>query len=155
MADQTTMNEQMVESSPAEMNGSAPKRVAANFSELAGDVARLVELQAAMLKEDFRLSYRKLVRGIVLLAVGVAVALGTIPVLLASLAALLNMLFDIGWAASGAIAGAIGLIIAGIATYVGLSAARDSKPLTRSLREFKGNMVWLKEVLTRDRVRSA
>jgi len=155
MANQTTINDQLLESTPEEMNGSPPKRVAANFSELAGDVARLVELQAAMLKADVLASYRKLTRGLILIAAGAAVAIGSIPVLLVAVAAVLNAAFDLGWAGSAAIAGATGLLIATIAAYVGVSAARSSQPLTRSMREFKRNMVWLKDVLTRDQARSA
>jgi len=155
MANQTSINDQLVEPSPGGMNGSPPKRVAANFSELASDVARLVELQAAMLKADLVASYRKLTRGIILIAAGVAVALGSIPVLLMAVAAVLNTAFDLGWAASAAIAGGCGLLIAIVAAYVGLSAARQTQPLTRSIREFKSNMVWLKDVLTRDQARSA
>jgi len=149
MANQTAIDD-LARSGPSEGNGSTPKRVAVNFSELAGDVMHLVELQASMLKVDLLGSYRQLLRGIILIAAAAAVALGSVPLLLGAGAAALHTLFDLGWAASAAIAAACGLSIAAIAGYAGWATARRSQPLTRSIREFQRNMAWLKQIITRD-----
>jgi uncharacterized membrane protein YqjE len=154
MANQTTLDDSD-RMSTAEVNGSPPKRVAVNVSELASDVLRLMELQAAMLKVDLLENYRKLLRGILLIIAGLTLALGSIPVLLGALAALLHESLNLGVAASTAIAAACGLLLAIGAAYIGWTTARRSQPLTRSIREFQKNMAWLKQVITGGAARSA
>jgi len=127
---------------------SAPaKGMTRNVSELASDVASLAELQTRLLVVDAKESVRRLIPPVVLGALGLALLLGSIPVLLMGVAQLL-VYAGLGPAASLFIAFAIGALIAGLSLLAAWLLLRDSfSTFERSREEFQKNLAWIKDAL--------
>lgn len=122
--------------------------VAASVSDLTHDVIELSELQAQLLTLDVKQSVEKARACLVLAVIGVCMLLGTIPVALLALAALLVQ--GLGWsiAASTAVATFVGLLIAGVVFGVAYSYIKKGLvTFERSREELRRNVAWLKSTL--------
>ena len=132
-------------------NGRYPGKtpnVAASVGDLTHDVIELSELQVQLLSLDAKQSMEKARACLVLAVVGACVLLGTIPVALLALAALL--IEQLGWsvAAGTAVATFVGLLIAGVVMGVAYSYIKKGLvSFDRSREELRRNVAWLKSTL--------
>lgn len=119
-------------------------------ASLLSDVSELVELQAKLLAADMRATVRRTVPSILGVVVGAVAVLGSMPVVLMSLADALERQFD--WPRWGALltSGGIGLAVGVallLAAYCGLR--KLTTPLERSANELGKNLASLREIVTR------
>lgn len=122
--------------------------VAASVSDLTHDVIELSELQARLLSLDAMQSVAKGKVCLIMAIVGTCMLLGTIPVALLTIAALLVEQLEWSYAAAAAVATGIGLLIAAI--VLGVAYGYVKKGLTsfdRSREELQRNIAWLKSTL--------
>ena len=131
-------------------NGAASptKTVARGMAELAHDVVTLGELQAQLAKAELDAWARSFILPVVLLASGLFITLGSVPVLLLSLAYVL--VEQAGWPLSLSllVAGVVGLAIAGAVAGIGLWRLRKHPALlVESRDQFNRNVNWIKQVL--------
>jgi len=135
-------------------NGKAPN-VAASVSDLTHDVIELSELQAQLLTLDARQSVEKARICLVLAVVGVCMLLGTIPVALLALAALLVQLLEWSIAAAMATSMLVGLAItAAVFAFAYSYIKKGIVSFDRSRQELRRNIAWIKSTL-RNRGRAA
>jgi uncharacterized membrane protein YqjE len=133
--------------------GTTPN-VAQSVSDLTHDVIELTELQSQLFALDVKQSTEKARTTLILAVVGVCVLLGTIPVALLALAAILMYLFEWSAAAANSVAALVGLVIAGGILGVAYSYVKKGLvSMERSRDELKRNVAWLKSSL-RDRGRA-
>jgi hypothetical protein len=126
--------------------------VVGHFSELAHDVVELAELQAKLLSLDAASAWERIRVGVVLVIVGACVLLGSLPVVLLSLAEALAEYALWPRTAALAAAGGIGLVAAGV--ILGLAWYRLKTMMAafrRSQEELSQNVAWLKTSLRRQR----
>ncbi len=122
--------------------------VAASFSDLAHDVIELTELQANLFALDVKDTSRSTRTALILGVSGVVVLLGTIPVALVSLAALL--IEQLGWsnAAGFGAATLVGVLLgAGILAAAWSRFRTSAVTLHRSRDELRRNIAWVKSSL--------
>lgn len=115
---------------------------------LTHDVIELAELQVQLLQLDMRQSFDKARTCVILAVVGACLLLGTIPVALLTLAAVLYE--QAGWsiAASAGVAALVGLLVT--AAILGVAWSYMNKgmvTLERSRDELRRNVAWLKSTL--------
>jgi hypothetical protein len=122
--------------------------VAASFADLTHDVIELAELQTKLLKLDVKETSQKAQTSAILAVAGACVLLGTIPVLLCTVAYLLIEFAQWPhWAGFG-VATLVGLVIGG-----GVLAAAYAKfkngigSMERSSEELRRNIEWVKSSL--------
>jgi uncharacterized membrane protein YqjE len=128
-------------------HGKTPN-VAASVSDLTHDVIELSELQAQLFALDARQSMQKAKACLVLAVVGACLLLGTIPVALLTIAALLVEQLEWSYAAGAAAATFIGLLITGIVLGVAWTYVRKGLvSIDRSRDELRRNVAWLKSTL--------
>lgn len=128
-------------------NSKAPN-VAASVSDLTHDVIELAELQTQLFSLDAKQSVSKARACFVMAVVGVAMLLGTIPVALLTVAALLVEQAAWSWAAAAGMATFIGLLIT--AGVLGVAYAYVKNGLLnfdRSREELRRNLGWVKSTL--------
>jgi uncharacterized membrane protein YqjE len=128
-------------------HGKTPN-VAASVSDLTHDVIELSELQLQLLALDVKQSAAKARLSLILAVAGVCVLLGTIPVALLTIAALLVDQLQWSYAAAAAVATLIGLVVSGI--VLGIAWAYIKKGLVsleRSRDELRRNVAWIKSTL--------
>jgi uncharacterized membrane protein YqjE len=122
--------------------------VAASVSDLTHDVIELSELQVQLLTLDVKQSVEKARACLVLAVVGACMLLGTIPVALLAFAALLAEQLGWSYAAAGAMAAFVGLLIAGVVLGVAWSYIKKGLvSFDRSREELRRNVAWLKSTL--------
>jgi len=139
MVDQTTMIDDR-DAAPAEA-------MTRSMSDLAGDIAALAELQARLFALDAKETMRRILVPIALGAIGTALILGSIPVLLLTVAALLNYA-GLGTTLSLFLAFIVGAAFGGIALLVAWYAIRRGLvTFHRSLEELARNLRWIKAAL--------
>jgi uncharacterized membrane protein YqjE len=132
-------------------NGRYPGKtpnVAASVGDLTHDVIELSELQAQLLTLDVKQSVAKARACLVLAVIGACMLLGTIPVALLALAALLVEQLDWSYAGAAAVAALAGLLIAGV--VFGVAYGYIKKGLVsfdRSREELRRNIAWVKSAL--------
>jgi uncharacterized membrane protein YqjE len=127
-----------------------PKAVAENVRDLKEDVLTLVRLQLELFRADLEECGHKLWRPMLLLAVTSVVALSCVPLVLVSLALVLQAVTELPLAATLAIIALLGVI--GATTAVLYSRRQFHQAATvfrRSEEELQRNIYWLKEVLKR------
>ncbi|MBX3443939.1 MAG: phage holin family protein [Planctomyces sp.] len=132
------------------MNGAdaSARRFGRNLSGFAHDVATLAELQFRLLAVDLRDAKKAAGLAVMLMAAGLVLAFGMIPILLAALA---YVLVDFaGWplsAAFGVVALGAVVLAAGMAFVGWKRLTRGTATLNRSRRELKETFHWIKESL--------
>ena len=138
--------------SQATMNGrhTGARQVTRSISELAHDVVTLGELQARLIACDLREGKSRAIGPIILIASGLLLALGALPVLLMGIGWLL--VNHAGWSESSAllIAAGGGLFFAGGLAWWGWSRLHLALSIiARSQQELTENIRWLKSALQR------
>jgi ABC-type Fe3+ transport system permease subunit len=122
--------------------------VAAGVSDLTHDVIELSELQVQLLSLDVKQSVNKARTCLIMAIAGASVLLGTIPVALLALAAVLVEQLEWSVAGATATAGTVGLLIAGVVLGVAYMYVKNGLvSLDRSREEFRRNISWLKSTL--------
>jgi uncharacterized membrane protein YciS (DUF1049 family) len=122
--------------------------VAASVSDLTHDIIELSELQAQLVALDLKQSMEKARTTLILAVAGACVALGTIPVALLALAALLYEQLQWSIAGSVATAMAVGLLIAGVVLGIAYGYIKQGLvSMERSREELRRNISWLKTTL--------
>jgi uncharacterized membrane protein YqjE len=129
-------------------NGTPEGRVVGGITEFGNDVVNLVELQAKLALLDLKDCASQVAKPLALVAGGLSLILGTIPVLLLGVAALVATALNIsnGWAQI--LTGGIVLITSAI--IVGVAAMRivpSFSSFRRSSEEFQRNAAWLRTIL--------
>ncbi|TWU14511.1 hypothetical protein CA54_33780 [Symmachiella macrocystis] len=134
----------------SEKNGSThfpPRSVARNVGQFAHDVVSLAELQTELLKVDAEDYLKRAAKPLIAWTVTVVVALGCVPVALATLALGLVQAGLQTWLAF-LIATVTGLIIASVSGIVGwLWMSKSFDAFRRSRQEFRSNLTWIKVAL--------
>jgi hypothetical protein len=143
MADQATMSRG---------NGSnihaSPLTVVGNIADFGNDIATLAELQAKLTLLDAKDAAAKATMPMVVLGAGVALALGSLPVILIGLADLIAKSTKIPSGACQLIVGLVALALAGVAAFVGLKGSTASlASFRRSNEELTRNLCWIRTVL--------
>jgi len=141
----------------SEQNGSpetAPRALARDVGEFAHDVLTLAELQARLFIADVQeCGQRVLVPGLVLLC-GVALGLACFPIALAALALLLIQVFETSYAAGFLMAVVVGAVLSALLCVIGWFQFRERMTfLRRSQQELVRNLLWIKKVLVRSRIK--
>jgi hypothetical protein len=127
-----------------------PRAVARSTAEFLHDVATLAELQGKLVLIDVREGTAKLLLEIMMIAMGAIVALGCVPIALATLALVIAGTTTLSLALSFAIALATGLVLACIlAIPACLAVKANIRIFDRSLAEWRRNRQWAKETLRR------
>ncbi|MCE9548552.1 MAG: phage holin family protein [Planctomycetia bacterium] len=130
-------------------SGFPPAAVARNFKELQHDVLVLLRLQVDLVRMDIEQWRRRLSVPLFLLVLAVALALGSVPVLLYGVAQALTSLSGMPLALSLEIVAVVSLGIAAIAAYYGWQRLQAANVVfQRSEEELKRNIEWLKELLS-------
>lgn len=139
MVDQTTMT-----------NGRSADPATAmtrSVSDLAADIATLGELQVRLFLLDAKESAKRLVVPVAMVLAGGALLLGTVPVLLLAITALL-VLTGLGVTASLFISFLLGAVLGTIPLAIAWSFLRSSLiSFQRSREELAQNVRWIKDAL--------
>ncbi len=137
----------------SQVNGASHRRspvagFAGQAAHVVGDLLELTELQARLAKADARLVISRCVRPLVILLIGLAAALASLPVLtLAGAGALQQWAQWPAWQAQLLIGGIVSSV-AVAAIGLSLSAIRRATlQFERSATELANNIAWLKSVL--------
>jgi uncharacterized membrane protein YqjE len=141
----------MANQASVNLDGSAvnqPEGVVGNITEFGNDVMTLVELQAQLAALDFKEAMSRATVPLILIVVGAALLLASLPVALMGIAWLLASAFSlsIGWAAllTAVVTAAVTAIVAFVALRR-LLGALDS--FRHSREELARNIAWIRTVL--------
>jgi len=127
-----------------------PRAVARSTAEFLHDIATLAELQGKLVLIDFREGTGKLLLEVMMIGIGATIALGCVPIALATLALIIAANTTISLPVSFAIALVTGLVIAcGLAVPACLAVKSNLRIFDRSLAEWRRNRQWAKETLRR------
>jgi uncharacterized membrane protein YqjE len=122
--------------------------VAASVSDLTHDVIELTELQTQLFALDAKYSMEKARACLIMGVVGAAMLLGTIPVALLTIAALVVEQLEWSYAAGAAVATLIGLVVTGVVMGIAYSYVKNGLvSFERSRDELRRNIAWLKSTL--------
>jgi hypothetical protein len=128
------------------------REVKHDMGEITRDVVTLAELQAELFRLDAREAAARLMAPLVLIGSAAAVALGTVPVVLACIAEALVAAGLPNWLAF-LIASLLGGIAAASAGLAGWKMARTPfQSFRRSSDELRRNIEWLKRTLAQQSV---
>jgi len=140
---------------PAEVRAEArsdlpPKAVARGTAGFLHDVTTLAELQGKLVIADAREGVSKLVTPAILVVFGVAVALGSVPILLAAIALTIKATTTLNYASCFWISVAIGLVLAAALAIPAYYRLRTGVSMfDRSYEEWRRNLQWAKDTLKR------
>ena len=143
MASQASLNDR-------EQNGDvgSATAVVGNAADVVSDVAELAELQGKLLAVDIKAASRRTLISLGLLAVGLCVLLGIVPVLLFAVAELFEARADLSPAVAllasagcGAAFCIASFVVAALLLWSGIAE------LETSLHELKRNLRWIKRSL--------
>ncbi|MHB8903466.1 MAG: phage holin family protein [Thermoguttaceae bacterium] len=110
-------------------------------------VIELAELQAELLKVDARDGLKALVVPVLMLAIALAMAMGSIPVLLLALAEMLQGL-GLSEGLSLLLAAVVGMAVAAGTAWFGWKAIRKAATaFERSKVELRNNVTWFRDAL--------
>ena len=147
MADQATLNDSKIHPRSVE-NGAPEQRVVGGITGFGSDIATLAELQGQLAVTDLKESLQKALVPLVLLAAGVIVVIGALPVALLGVAALLAAALSISSAWAMLLTGGVVLIVALVVTAVSASKIGASfSSFRRSREELTRNLAWIRTVL--------
>jgi hypothetical protein len=128
---------------------SAAKGMSNGIGELLHDVVALGELQVQLLSVDAKESVQKATTPIALAVVGAILGLGSVPILLISLAETFVLLFQWERAVAYLASGLIGLVVAGAMAFIAWrQSAAVIAVFDRSRVELAENIRWIKYALT-------
>lgn len=148
MADQTSVTARLDEHQ-ARGEPTPATALAHNVGDFARDLVNLAELQAQLLAVDLKQSARQAAARVGLVAVGLALVLACLPVLLMALAYALIEVASWSHGLSFLVAGVVGLLMGGALALGGLAWLRRTQPSwERSRRELGDNLRWLKQSLS-------
>lgn len=123
-----------------------------SFGDVVGDVTRLAELQFQLFKVDCAACSRRVIRSLVLGTIALLILVGSIPLGLAALAAVLYEFGDFTVAASLGIVFAVGIVLTLVVGVIAIALLKSSTTyFDRSQTELKRNVEWLKGLKHRDR----
>ncbi len=141
MANQASVN---LDGSPVNQ----PEGVVGNITEFGNDVMTLVELQAQLATLDFKAAMARATIPLVLVAVGLALLLASLPVALLGIGALVAsaLSISIGWATL--LTAVVAAIVAVVVAVVALGRFLGSLDSFRNSREeLVRNISWLRTVV--------
>lgn len=148
MADQATMtNNPGAQNHPPSADG-----IVENVTEFGGNLITLVELQAQLALRDAQEGVDRAILPVAFVAVGAALALASLPVLL--IAAGLLLAAATGWnlGPSLLLCGVVALIVGtSLAFLCGRRVGGCFASFDRSRDEFHRNLAWVKTALSRER----
>lgn len=128
---------------------SAAKGMSNGIGELLHDVVALGELQVQLLSVDAKESVQKATTPIALAVVGAILGLGSVPILLISLAETFVLFFQWERAVAYLASGLIGLVVAGAMAFIAWrQSASVIAVFDRSRVELAENIRWIKYALT-------
>lgn len=136
------------QASVKQRNGPSSNGVLGSLTGFGNDVASLADLQLKLAALDAKSTAERAALPLGLAAGGLAVVLGSVPVLLLGLAALLASAFQIaqGWAM--VLVGGVALIVSAIVIVVaGQRVRRALQSFDRSRDELTRNLAWIRTVL--------
>lgn len=143
MANQASMsriNGIPVEASPGSLIG--------NIAEFGNDVATLAELQAKLTAHDAKECISQATIPLVVVGAALALALGSVPVVLIGLADLIASGTKLSPEAARLIVGMVALALAGIVGLIALKLSiRSLESFRRSSEELSRNLSWIRTVL--------
>jgi integral membrane sensor domain MASE1 len=129
-------------------NGSPEGRVVGGIAEFGNDIVTLAELQLQLARYDLRECLGHALIPLGLLAVGLIILLGTVPVALLGVAALLATALKISSGAAMLLTAGVVLILALIVMIVaGLRLIPSFSSFRRSQEEFSRNLAWVRTVV--------
>jgi hypothetical protein len=132
---------------PSQQNGSSDS-VVGSIAGLGNDIATLVELQWKLFAADFNELVARARLSAVLLAAGVVLALGSVPVLVGGVGLLLASALNISSGLGLLLSALAAVILAGVAVALAVGGLRHSlDALRRSREELQRNIAWIRTVL--------
>jgi hypothetical protein len=119
-----------------------------NIADFGNDIATLAELQFKLTALDAKECAARAATPIIFLVMGVALALGSLPVILIGLADLIAANTKLSAGLAQLIVGLVALVLAGVGGYVGLKGSMSSlDSFRRSREELVRNISWIRTVL--------
>ena len=144
MADQATVSRNNGATQPH----ASPLTLVSNIADFGNDIASLAELQAKLTLLDAKDAASKATLPVILLGGGVALALGSLPVILIGLADVLADALKVPGGVMQLGVGLMALVMAGVVAYIGLKGSTTSLgSFRRSSEELTRNLSWIKTVL--------
>jgi uncharacterized membrane protein YqjE len=143
MADQASVSD-----SKSAANGSPEGRVVGGIADFGNDVATLAELQLQLAQLDLQECVAQAKIPAAVIAAGLVVALGSVPVVLLGVAKLVALALNIGEGWGTLLTGIAALVLAAVAS--GVAAMRLTPSFTslrRSREELARNVAWIRTVL--------
>src|SRR5688572_10437114 len=149
MVDQTTLDK-TADNDGAVNSESPPRAVARNTAELMSDVVTLAELQGRLLMIDAEAGLWKIIPFVITLTAGVILAICCVPIAMATIALALVQYGGL----SHVVAFAYTLLGGSVLSLLLVAAAfwqykRGMRLLERTQNEWKQNMRWIKNTLSR------
>jgi uncharacterized membrane protein YgaE (UPF0421/DUF939 family) len=141
MANQASVN---LDGSPVNQ----PEGVVGNITEFGNDVMTLVELQAQLATLDFKEAMTRATIPLILIVVGAAFLLASLPVALLGIAWLLAsaLTISIGWAAL--LTAVVTAVVTAIVAFVALRSLLGAlESFRHSREELARNIAWIRTVL--------
>jgi len=133
---------------PPRSNGSPEGRVVGGIAEFGNDIMTLAELQVQLARYDLRECLGRALIPLGLVAAGLVVLLGTVPVTLLGVAALLATVLKISSGAAMLLTAVVVLILALIVMTVAVLRLIPSfNSFRRSQEEFSRNLAWIRTVV--------
>lgn len=127
-----------------------PRAVARSTAEFLHDITTLAELQGSLFVVDLKEGVRKLVVSTVLVVLGSILALGTVPILLATVALLITHFTELPLVCTFGIATLIGLVLAALLAIPAMFAIKKNVWMfDRSRDEWLRNLQWAKDAMRR------
>jgi len=129
-------------------NGSPEGRVVGGLADFGNDVATLAELQGKLALIDFKECLAKALIPLALVAVGLIVLLGAVPVVLLGAAALLAAALKIGSGQAMLLTGGGVLVLtATVVIVAALKLGPAFSSFNRSREELSRNLAWIRTVV--------
>lgn len=145
---QTTLKSRTKEKKQSDSNETQQFELGEGAAEFAHDLVELIELQFQLLAVDLRDGKGRAVITAVLIAVSVMMFLGALPVLLFGAGWMLAINSEMTIAGSFLLVGAVAVAASGILAAVAYyTLTKAIQILSRSRRELKSNVRWIKHAL--------
>jgi len=143
MADQATVSR-----NNGSNNQASPLTLVSNIADFGNDIATLAELQAKLTLLDAKEAASKATTPLILLGGGLALALGSLPVILIGLADVIARSLNIPSGVAQLAIGLAAMVLAGVAALIGWKGSTGSlASFRRSSEELTRNISWIRTVL--------